>query len=107
MQAGLEAASVLLSVETYVEERGYSTERKNGAYTGFFHGTGHGLGLDIHEMPRMGKSVNDVLAENMVITVEPGLYYPGLGGCRIEDDVRVTQSGIELLSDLSYDWIIE
>ncbi len=107
MANGVNAASVHQNVEEHFEKAGYRTEIKNGTYTGFFHGTGHGLGLDIHEMPRLGKNVKDVLAENMVITVEPGLYYPGLGGCRIEDDVRVTQDGVEMLSDLSYDWLID
>ena len=65
--------------------------------TGFFHGTGHGLGLEIHEAPRIG-GVTDILQLGQVVTVEPGLYYPGHGGIRIEDDVLVTATGCEVLS---------
>jgi Xaa-Pro aminopeptidase len=59
---------------------------------GFFHGTGHGLGLDIHEPPRIA-GVPSVLKSGHVVTVEPGLYYLGLGGVRLEDVVLVTNSG--------------
>ena len=60
---------------------------------GFFHGTGHGLGLDIHESPRMGQFSSGKLVAGQVVTVEPGLYYPGLGGVRLEDVVVVNQNG--------------
>ncbi len=62
---------------------------------GFFHGTGHGLGLEIHEYPRLQKVV---LQAHEVVTVEPGLYYPGLGGVRLEDVVVVTKTGHKMLS---------
>ena len=62
---------------------------------GFFHGTGHGLGLEIHEYPRLQKVT---LKEREVVTVEPGLYYPGLGGVRLEDVVVVTKSDCKILS---------
>ena len=65
---------------------------------GYFHGTGHGLGLDVHEPPRIGKS-GSVLQEGQVVTVEPGLYYPGLGAVRIEDMVLVTRDGCRNLTD--------
>lgn len=64
----------------------------------FLHSTGHGLGLEIHEQPRLSPLSEDVLAENMVITIEPGVYIPGWGGIRIEDSVIVKRDGCEVLT---------
>ena len=85
---------------------GYKTTHTDQGSTGFFHGTGHGLGLAIHESPRMNASVDYALKKDSVVTVEPGLYYPGLGGCRIEDVVQVTATAPRLLSKFHYDWEI-
>ncbi|MBI4244436.1 MAG: aminopeptidase P family protein [Planctomycetes bacterium] len=90
----------------FFEKRGFKTGKKNGIPVGFIHGTGHGLGLDIHEYPRIGSSGN-ALTENMVVTVEPGLYYPGIGGARIEDDVVVRKSRCENLVKLHKRFIID
>ncbi len=84
--------------------RGYATTHTATGSSGFFHGTGHGLGLAVHEPPRMSSTVDYILRKNSVVTVEPGLYYPGLGGCRIEDVVLVTSTAPKLLSRYSYEW---
>ena len=85
-------------------ERGYETKHSAKGSVGFFHGTGHGLGLAVHEPPRMSGVVDSTLKQGSVVTVEPGLYYPGLGACRIEDVVQVTSTAPKLLSRYHYDW---
>lgn len=64
----------------------------------FGHGTGHGLGMEIHEAPRLSLTGDFVLQPGMVVTVEPGIYLPGFGGVRIEDDVVITETGIQILT---------
>ena len=71
----------------------------------FGHGLGHGLGLDVHELPRMSPETSDVLAPGNVVTVEPGVYLEGKFGIRIEDDVVVTATGIENLTGFRKDLV--
>lgn len=74
---------------------------KDEGYGKFFgHGTGHGVGLEVHELPRISWAKSDTVKENMVFTIEPGIYIPGLGGVRIEDMILVKSRGAEVLTKL-------
>lgn len=95
MKPGVDGLAIHNEIKQLFTDRGFPTEVRDGRQVGFFHGTGHGLGLEIHEHPRLQKTV---LKRGQVLTVEPGLYYPGLGGVRIEDVAAVTEDGIRLLS---------
>jgi Xaa-Pro aminopeptidase len=92
---GADGASIHKAIQDLFAKRGFPTETRKGRRVGFFHGTGHGLGLEIHEYPRLQKVT---LKAGEVVTVEPGLYYPGLGGVRIEDVVVVTKAGSKMIS---------
>jgi Xaa-Pro aminopeptidase len=81
-----------LAARQVIEEAGYGRR--------FSHSLGHGIGLEIHEQPRLGVDQKRPLRPGMVVTVEPGIYIPGWGGVRIEDDILVTSRGCEILSTL-------
>jgi Xaa-Pro aminopeptidase len=86
------------AVQVCFEQQGFATGKHNGRMQGFFHGTGHGLGLEIHESPRMGSTSIGELKTGQVVTVEPGLYYPEIGGVRLEDVALVTKTGARNLT---------
>jgi Xaa-Pro aminopeptidase len=92
MRPGVPTAQVHQAVQEFFEREGYRTGRRKGRMQGFFHGTGHGLGLEIHEAPRVGPNSAGVLQAGHVVTVEPGLYYPEIGGVRLEDVALVTKA---------------
>ncbi|MDL4841579.1 M24 family metallopeptidase [Aquibacillus rhizosphaerae] len=98
IKAGVTAKQADAFTRDYIKEKGY------GEYFG--HSTGHGLGLEVHEGPGLSFRSNQVLEEGMVVTVEPGIYVPGVGGCRIEDDTVVTKQGNEKLNFSPKDLII-
>ena len=91
IKPGVSSKEIDTICREYIQSKGY------GQY--FNHSTGHGLGLDVHEFPRISPFMDIELEENMIITVEPGIYIPGLGGVRIEDDILVTKNGYKILSN--------
>jgi len=95
--AGMDGAVIHQKITDHFDAQGYPTKMIRGKQTGFFHGTGHGVGLQIHEAPRISVR-SDILQANQVVTVEPGLYYPGLGGIRLEDMVIVRDGGCDNLT---------
>jgi Xaa-Pro aminopeptidase len=98
IRAKVKTADVHKAVQDFFVQQGYKTGRRNGRMEGFFHGTGHGLGLDIHEAPRVSASSNETLRPGHVVTIEPGLYYPEIGGVRLEDVALVTGNGAKNLT---------
>jgi Xaa-Pro aminopeptidase len=95
VRAGLPVHELDTVVRGTVEEHGY------GEF--FRHGTGHGVGIAVHEAPAITVKAEALLQENMVITIEPGIYIPNVGGIRMEDRVLVTESGGEVLTHLRKD----
>ena len=106
IRADVDGRLVHATVSDCFTDAGYETKHGKDGSVGFFHGTGHGLGLAVHEAGRMSGAVSYPLKKGSVITVEPGLYYPGLGGCRWEDVVQITATGTRPLSKHPYDWEI-
>jgi len=92
IRPGIDGLRIHEEIQALFDRQGYRTGIRGGRMQGFFHGTGHGLGLQIHEPPSISKR-SSILRAGHVVTVEPGLYYLGLGGVRIEDVAVVTKTG--------------
>jgi Xaa-Pro aminopeptidase len=107
IRAGVDGRKVHQAVTDCFAAAGYVTRQTKNGSVGFIHGTGHGLGLAVHDPGRMSPAVSYPLKKGSVMTVEPGLYYPGLGGCRWEDVVQVTATGSKPLSKYPYNWEIK
>lgn len=95
MKPGASGSDLHEQVKAFFTAEGYPTERRAGRWVGFFHGTGHGLGLEVHEAPRFSQTR---FRAGQVLTVEPGLYWPGTGGVRIEDVGVITGKGVRKIS---------
>ena len=95
---GVDGIQIHSAITKHFDKQGYPTKMIRGKQTGFFHGTGHGVGLQIHEAPGISSRSN-ILKSGQVVTVEPGLYYPNLGGVRLEDMVVVRENGCDNLTN--------
>jgi Xaa-Pro aminopeptidase len=99
---GVACQSIQTAVEDFFTSKGFETSGKGKEFPyaeGFVHGVGHGVSLEIHDVPRIGRGSLDVLTEGDVVTIEPGLYYKDIGGVRLEDMVLVTKDGYRNLTN--------
>lgn len=104
-QAGINATKAGVACKT-VDDAARNVIAEAGYGDKFIHSTGHGIGLEIHAYPRLNQQSEEILKENNVVTIEPGVYLTGWGGVRIEDDVWVKKDGNEVLNDTTKELII-
>jgi Xaa-Pro aminopeptidase len=97
VKAGMTGRDADAIARDYIEQRGYGDL--------FGHSLGHGLGLEVHEAPRLARTADGALAEGAVVTIEPGIYRPGWGGVRIEDDVFLGPNGPKILTSFTHELI--
>lgn len=97
VRAGMTGAAADALARRYIDARGYGDA--------FGHSLGHGLGLEVHEAPRLARTAEAELVEGAVVTIEPGIYRPGWGGVRIEDDVHLSANGPQILTNFSRELI--
>lgn len=95
---GVEGRAVHRAILGSLKQAGFETARRDGHMEGFVHTAGHGVGLDLHEAPHLNANSRDLLRAGQVLTVEPGLYYPDIGGVRLEDVALVTRNGAKNLT---------
>ena len=95
VRVGLRGREADALARDYIERCGYGEE--------FGHGLGHGLGIEVHEAPRLARTADGLLSSGAVVTIEPGIYRPGWGGVRIEDDVHLAPDGPELLTNFTHE----
>ena len=98
VKPGIDTCKLDSIARTVISDYGYGEN--------FGHGLGHGVGIEIHELPAIKKFTSAIIKNNMVITIEPGIYIPGKGGVRIEDTVLVTSGGCEILTKSSKELIV-
>jgi Xaa-Pro aminopeptidase len=98
VRVGMRGRDADLLARDYIQRRGYGDA--------FGHSLGHGIGLEVHEGPRLARTADSVLPAGAVVTIEPGIYRPGWGGVRIEDDVHLTSEGPELLTSFPRDLMV-
>jgi Xaa-Pro aminopeptidase len=103
LRPGMSGSEVHLAVADHFEQIGFQTNLDNGR--GFIHSTGHGLGLEVHELPFLSKR-GGLLEKGNVVTVEPGLYYPSIGGVRLEDVAVITHNGNRNITQFPKEFVI-
>jgi Xaa-Pro aminopeptidase len=103
LRPGISGAEVHLAVMDHFEQSGFRTDVNNGQ--GFIHSTGHGLGLEVHELPFLNKR-GGLLEKGNVVTIEPGLYYPNIGGIRLEDVAVITHNGNRNITQFPKEFVI-